>query len=132
MASAAVQLPGSPGSLLSEKPRVPISEKPHHVQTTLNFFKENEDGSPPAPAYTSKPETYDRPAAPLAATIHDVSGHELDYKLDSHGFQLYYHESQEKDFLDEEKIKREYYPETEQLLKDAYAIPTPQNLFTQN
>ncbi|EKV05114.1 high-affinity methionine permease [Penicillium digitatum] len=119
MASAAVQLPGSPGSLLSEKPRVPISEKPHHVQTTLNFFKENEDGSPPAPAYTSKPETYDRPAAPLAATIHDVSGHELDYKLDSHGFQLYYHESQEKDFLDEEKIKREYYPETEQLLKDA-------------
>ncbi|KAJ6124720.1 hypothetical protein N7471_012037 [Penicillium samsonianum] len=119
MASAAVQLPGSHGPLLSEKPGAPISEKPHHVQTTLNFFKENEDGSPPTPTYTSKPETYDRPVAPLATTVHDISGHELDYKLDSHGFQLYYHESQEKDFLDEEKIKSEYYPETEQLLKDA-------------
>lgn len=129
MASAVVQLPGSHGPLLLEKPGAPISEKPHHVQTTLNFFKENEDGSPPTPTYTSKPETYDRPVAPLATTVHDISGHELDYKLDSHGFQLYYHESQEKDFLDEEKIKSEYYPETEQLLKDAYAIPKPQNPF---
>jgi hypothetical protein len=125
MASAAVQLPASHGYLLSEKPGVPVSEKPHHVQTTLNFFKENEDGSPPAPTYTSRPETYDRPAVSLAATIHDISGHELDYKLDTHGFQLYYHESQEKDFLDDEKIKREYYAETEQLLKDAYATPKP-------
>ncbi|KAJ5617365.1 hypothetical protein N7537_002479 [Penicillium hordei] len=119
MASAAVQLPASQGPLISEKPGVPVSEKPHHVRTTLNFFKENEDGSPPEPTYTSKPETYDRPAAPLETTVHDISGHELDYKLDSHGFQLYYHESQEKDFLDDEKIKAEYYPETEQLLKDA-------------
>ncbi|CAI7638403.1 unnamed protein product [Penicillium glandicola] len=119
MASAAVQLPGSHGSLLAEKPVVPVSEKPHHVQTTLNFYKENEDGSPPAPSYVGKPETYDRPVAPLQTTVHDISGHELDYTLDSHGFQLYYHESQEKDFLDDEKIKQEYYPETEQLLKDA-------------
>ncbi|KAJ5508982.1 hypothetical protein N7527_011125 [Penicillium freii] len=119
MASAAVQLPASHGPLLSEKPGVPVSEKPHHVQTTLNFFKENEDGSPPEPTYTSKPETYDRPTAPLETIVHDISGHELDYKLDSHGFQFYYHESQEKGFLDDEKIKAEYYPETEQLLKDA-------------
>ncbi|KAJ5170774.1 uncharacterized protein N7500_003557 [Penicillium coprophilum] len=119
MASAAVQLPNSQGPLLSEKPGVSVSEKPHHVQTTLNFFKENEDGSPPAPAYIGRPETYEQPLYPLPATIHDISGHELDYKLDSHGFQLYYHESQEKDFLDDEKIKTAYYAETEQLLKDA-------------
>ncbi|KAJ5824539.1 hypothetical protein N7447_006879 [Penicillium robsamsonii] len=119
MASAAVQLPSSHGSLTSEKPGVSVSEKPHHVQTILNYFKENEDGSPPAPSYVGRPETYDRPVYPLAATIHDISGHELDYKLDSHGFQLYYHESQEKDFLDDEKIKTAYYAETEQLLKDA-------------
>lgn len=41
------------------------------------------------------------------------------YTLDSHGFQIYTHESKEKDFLDDDKIKAEYYPETEQLLKDA-------------
>jgi hypothetical protein len=132
MASAAIQLPGAHGSFLSEKPGVPVSEKPHHVQTTLNYFKENEDGSPPEPSYVGRPETYDRPVYPQSATIHDISGHELDYKLDSHGFQLYYHESQEKDFLDDEKIKTVYYAETEQLLKDAYEIPNSHNFFKQN
>jgi hypothetical protein len=121
MASAAVQLPGSQGSLLAEKPPVPVAEKPHHVQTTLNFLKEKEDGSPPDPNIVGQPESYDRPVTSIPATIHDISGHELDYTLDSHGFQLYYHESKEKDFLDDDQIKREYYPETEQLLKDAYA-----------
>ncbi|KAJ5143226.1 uncharacterized protein N7515_002013 [Penicillium bovifimosum] len=118
MTSAAVQLPGQ-GSLLAEKPQVPVSEKPHHVQTTLNFLKENEDGSPPNPTIIGKPETYNQPVTTIPATVHDISGHELDYTLDGNGFQLYYHVSQEKDFLDDEKIKKEYYAETEQLLKDA-------------
>ncbi|KAJ5628503.1 hypothetical protein N7490_010731 [Penicillium lividum] len=118
MASAAVERLGH-NSLLADRPPVPVSDKPHHVQTTLNYFKENEDGSPPFPTYVNKPETYERESVPLPTTIHDVSGHELDYSLDGQGFQFYYHESKEKTFLDDEKIKREYYPETEQLLKDA-------------
>ncbi|KAJ5523640.1 hypothetical protein N7513_004658 [Penicillium frequentans] len=119
MTSAAVQISVGHGSLLADKPTVPLFEKPHHVQTTLNFFKENEDESPPLPTYVSKPETYERDAVALPTLIHDVSGHELDYTLDGQGFQFYYHKSREKDFLDDEQIKREYYPETEQLLKDA-------------
>lgn len=51
--------------------------------------------------------------------VKDISGEENNYTLDSHGFQIYRHESQEKKFEDDEKIKAEYYPETEQLLKDA-------------
>ena len=51
--------------------------------------------------------------------VKDISGEEHKYTLDSHGFQIYKHESNEKTFLDDEKIKAEYYPETEQLLKDA-------------
>ncbi|OCK73018.1 hypothetical protein K432DRAFT_438422 [Lepidopterella palustris CBS 459.81] len=66
-----------------------------------------------------KPETFERPFQPLNVTITDVSGNESKYTLDSHGFQIYRHASKEKDFLDDEKIKAEYYPETEQLLKDA-------------
>jgi hypothetical protein len=50
--------------------------------------------------------------------IHDIAGDEDKYTIDSHGFQLVKHESKEKDFLDDEKIKAEYYPEIEQLLKD--------------
>ncbi len=52
-------------------------------------------------------------------TVHDIAGEEDKYGLDSHGFQIYRHVSNEKDFVDEDKIKAEYYPEVEQLLKDA-------------
>lgn len=69
--------------------------------------------------FNSRPETYERPAAPLEVVVTDISGNEGKYTLDSHGFQIYHHESKEKDFLDDEKVKTEYYPETEQLLKDA-------------
>lgn len=125
MASAAVQPSTGHGPALAQKPSIPISDKPHHVQTTLNFLKENEDGSPPDPNYVDKPESYDKPVTTIPVTVHDVSGRELDYTLDGHGFQFYYHESAEKEFLDDEKIQREYYAETEQLLKDAYVISTP-------
>ena len=54
----------------------------------------------------------------LPVTIHDVSGDEDKYTLDTYGFQFVKHESKEKDFYDVEKIKTEYYPETEQLVKD--------------
>lgn len=67
----------------------------------------------------SKPETYERPAQPQESVVKDIAGREKEYTLDSHGFQIYTHKSQEVDFLDDDKIKREYYPETDQLLKDA-------------
>jgi hypothetical protein len=59
-----------------------------------------------------------RPHVAQSVTVHDIAGDEDKYSLDSHGFQFVKHESKEKDFLEEEKIKAEYYPETEQLLKD--------------
>jgi len=67
----------------------------------------------------SKPNTFERPHASNSVVIHDIAGDEDKYTLDSHGFQFVKHESKEKDFLDDEKIKAEYYPETEQLLKDS-------------
>jgi hypothetical protein len=50
--------------------------------------------------------------------VKDISGDEDKYTLDSHGFQIVRHESAEKTFLDDDEIKRSYYAETEQLLKD--------------
>ncbi|KAL5334153.1 amino acid permease-domain-containing protein [Aspergillus crustosus] len=94
--------------------------KPHDVQTTLNFFKDHEDGSPPSPNIVGDAQAYrTQPIETIPVTVHDVSGKELDYTLDGNGFQYYYHASAEKDFIDDEQIKRVYYPETEQLLKDA-------------
>lgn len=54
----------------------------------------------------------------MPVVIRDISGEEDKYDLDTYGFQFVKHESKEKDFLDAEKIKTEYYAETEQLVKD--------------
>jgi len=119
MATAAVQLPTdilSTPKVYSENDQ---ALKKHDVNTTLYYYKDPGDGSPPAPTYVGRPETYTRPAEPLDTTVHDISGNENKYTLDSHGFQIYKHSSVEKDFVDEEAIKNEYYPEVEQLLKDA-------------
>ncbi|KAL7799255.1 hypothetical protein V8C37DRAFT_367186 [Trichoderma ceciliae] len=91
----------------------------HDVDTILNYFKDNEDGSPPAPSYANKPETFqNRPIASHKVTIRDVAGEEDKYTLDKSGFQIHRHTSTEKDFADDEQIKASYYAETEQLLKD--------------
>jgi len=60
-----------------------------------------------------------RPTVSVDVDVTDISGHESQYTLDSHGFQIVQHESREKRFLDDDEIKSTYYPETEQLLKDA-------------
>jgi hypothetical protein len=117
MATAAVQqAPDIPTAYQVEP--LKRSER-HDVHTWLNYYKDPGDGSAPPPSYVGKPETYERPAQPLEVTVTDISGNVGDYNLDNHGFQIYNHESKEKDFRDEEKIRREYYPEVEQLLKDA-------------
>jgi len=92
---------------------------PRDVTTKLNYFKDNEDGSPPAPSYVGKPETYERPTSPRTVTIHDIRGSEDKYTLDTTGFQVVKHKSAEKDFIDEDEIKSLYYPEVESILKEA-------------
>jgi len=92
---------------------------PRDVATTLNYFLPNADGSPPKPAYVGRPETYVRPTDPHPATIHDIRGSESQYSLDTTGFQIFRHESREKDFVDDAHIKEVYYPEIEDILKKA-------------
>lgn len=120
MASAAVQRPG--GHSTSFEPLTvnfePSSTK-HNVQTRLNYYKDPGDGSEPAPNYVGRPETYERPHESLDVTVNDIRGEVDKYTLEKNGFQIYPHVSAEKDFLDDDKIRAEYYPETEQLLKDA-------------
>lgn len=48
-----------------------------------------------------------------------MTGKEDMYSLDRHGFQLVRHESQEKEFVDEIRLKGAYYVEMEQLYKQA-------------
>ncbi|KAB5569950.1 hypothetical protein GE09DRAFT_1186049 [Coniochaeta sp. 2T2.1] len=119
MATAAVQhAPAAgPGTFVEPRAVEATQQTKHDVATTLNYYKDT--GAAPAPTYAGKPETYDRPTEPLDVVVKDITGEESKYTLDSHGFQIYHHESKEKDFLDDDKIKAEYYPEIDQLLKDA-------------
>jgi hypothetical protein len=91
--------------------------QPRDVTTIFNYFKDNEDGSPPHPSYVGRPETYYRPTVPLQATVRDIRGSEDKYTLDTTGFQIVKHSSEEKDFADDEHIKSVYYPEIEDILK---------------
>jgi hypothetical protein len=124
MAQAAVQQPG--GHSTSFEPLTTqlkgssnTQQEKHHVRTSLNYYKDPGDGSAPKPSYVGKPETYERPAEPLDVTITDIRGEEKNYNLDKNGFEIYRHTSIEKDFVDDDQIKAQYYPEVEQLLKDA-------------
>jgi len=123
MATAAVQQPQSTPSfshqIINTASSATPTSKPQDVDTVLHYYKPNADGSPPHPTYTDRPETYERPTEVHPATVRDVRGKESDYTLDKNGFQFYKHTSEEKDFKDDDEIKKLYYPETEQLLKDA-------------
>lgn len=127
MATVTVQQPIETNDMTSvyDKPLYVVGDKTqqkpekHNVQTTLNFFKPNEDGSPPEPAYVNKPQTYDRPRDTRNVTIQDVTGDEAHYSLDSHGFQFVAHVSKERDFVDDDQIKDQYYKEVDQILKNA-------------
>lgn len=66
-----------------------------------------------------KPDNVERPFVAKDVVVTDITGREEEFRLDNHGFQVYKHTSKEKEFVDDGKIKGEYYPEVEQLLKDA-------------
>ena len=94
--------------------------KPHHVLAGFHYYLDPNDGSLPAPGYVDRPESFtEKPIDTRNLLVHDIRGEEQNYTLDQNGFQIYRNVSREKDFLDDEKIKAEYYPEVEQLLKEA-------------
>lgn len=132
MASVAVQHQG--GHATSFEPLQATKQEQHQklekhdVETVLNYYLDT--GAPPAPSYVDKPESYDRPAQPTRVTVRDIRGEEDQYNLDNKGFQIYPHASKEKDFVDDDKIKNDYWPETEELLKSAYV--TTISLTSQN
>jgi hypothetical protein len=126
--ASVTQTPGVAPHLLSqvgnqvvvdERSQTSQTYKPRDIVTTFNYYKDPEDGSPPAPNYADRPSSYERVPLSQQLTVHDIRGSEDQYTLDTTGFQIYKHESVEKDFLDDDHIKAVYYPETEELLKKA-------------
>lgn len=109
--------PNSTQAALSKTPPQEKS-KPNDIVAEFNYYKDPGDGSPPAPAIIGKPETYDRPEEHVRMVVHDVRGEEDKLSLDATGFQICKHVSAEKDFRDEDQVKRVYYPEIEAMIKE--------------
>lgn len=96
-----------------------VLQSPHNVQTTLNYYAAL-DEQPPF-SYTYEPPNGGPRSnvgqEPHPAEILDVRGKEDEVSMDKNGFKFVKHVSKEKEFVDEEKIKNEYYKEVEELLK---------------
>ena len=95
------------------------SVKPAAQDVSAEFFyhKDPEDGGAPHPTYVGKPEIYERRNVTRIMVVHDIRGEEEHYTLDGNSFQIWKRDSEEKDFVDEEQIKRVYYPGVKSILK---------------
>ncbi|KAI1335813.1 hypothetical protein F5Y15DRAFT_419494 [Xylariaceae sp. FL0016] len=95
--------------------------KRRDVATSINYYRDPGDGSPPLPIRISdKTVKNERPTIAQETRIHDITGEEDQYTLDVHGFQLARRATalQPSSFHDAARVERDYYPETEQLLRD--------------
>jgi len=123
----------TPAHNLSQSARVEAAYQPEvhdstfiprgDVVVTLNYFKPPEDGATPFNYVEAPPEGQPRRNFEDFETqvrVHDIRGHESEYNLDKDSFAIVSNlpESAEKDFIDDESIKRNYYPEVEKLILD--------------
>ncbi|KAG8627910.1 hypothetical protein KVT40_003783 [Elsinoe batatas] len=86
------------------------------VHTTINYYKDPGDGTEHAPSLAGKRSTFNQPQIEFPTVIHDISHTRADFTLDRHGFQLLDHRTTMTSFMDDEMIKKVYYPEIEDLL----------------
>jgi hypothetical protein len=90
---------------------------------SLNYFLPPADGAAPFNFVESPPAGQPQRnygAANFDVQIKDIRGHEEEYTLDKDAFKVVSNvpESAEKDFVDDESIKKNYYPEVERLILD--------------
>ncbi|RDW68370.1 hypothetical protein BP5796_09027 [Coleophoma crateriformis] len=132
MATAA-PIQSTPAHNLSPSARAESSHQFHAIQAdstliprgdttvTLNYFRPPEDGSAPFNYVEAPPRG--QPARnfgdfDIQVPIKDIRGDESSYTLDKDAFAVIgsVAPSAEKDFVDDESIKQNYYPEVEKLL----------------
>ena len=91
-----------------------------HVEATLNYLADGAE-RPVSYAYTPPPGTppTTRRNAPHTVIVRNARPILSQLSLDQHGFVLAHQNSKVKDFYDEQEVRMVYYPEVEQLLKEA-------------
>ncbi|TVY81053.1 Aspirochlorine biosynthesis protein N, partial [Lachnellula suecica] len=105
--------------LQSSSPFIPRGD----TTVTLNYFQPPKDGSVPFNYVEDPPEGQPQRNFgdfDIKVPIKDIRNHESEYTLDKDAFQVVSNvpESAERDFQDDESIKKKYYPEVEKLILD--------------
>jgi len=90
---------------------------------TLNYFRPPEDGSVPFNYVEPQPEGQPQRNFgdfDVKVPMHDIRGSESEYTLDKDAFQVVPNvpDSAEREFVEDESIKKNYFPEVEKLLLD--------------
>lgn len=90
--------------------------------TTLYYYLEVKDGgiiqTYPGTAFEKR-----RKHVPFDTKVRDLRLIKDEFTLDKNGFQLVKFAPTEKEFLDEEEVKKSYYPECQALIKKLYDFP---------
>ncbi|KAK5111848.1 hypothetical protein LTR85_011746 [Meristemomyces frigidus] len=87
------------------------------VNTTLNFYLDPSKGGHTS-YHIGVADYYRRKFDPHPVRIQDIRGREHEFDLETHGLQHHKHISAEKDFDDDERVRRVVYPETAELIKN--------------
>jgi hypothetical protein len=131
MATAAPLQPTAAHNL-SPSARAEAAQEPHVDSTfiprgdtvaVLNYFSPPEDGSVPFHFVEPQPEGQPQNnygTSSVQAPIRDIRGRESEYTLDKDAFLVVSNvpESAERDFIDDDSVKKNYYPEVEKLILD--------------
>lgn len=104
------------------------------VTVPLNYFRPPEDGSAPFNYVEDPPQGQPKRNFgdfDVELRIHDIRGKESEYNLDKDAFSVVsgLPESAEKHFVDDDSIKKNYYPEVEKLILDHVSGSTKVFLF---
>ncbi|KAF5363159.1 hypothetical protein D9758_008342 [Tetrapyrgos nigripes] len=91
--------------------------QPSFVSATLNFFAPPSDGSRPSVDISLPVPKPNYKNEPHVVEIENLRGNESSVSLDTAGFQFYNEAAKHKSFKNDEEIKREYYPESIELIK---------------
>ncbi|KAF5342838.1 hypothetical protein D9758_013370 [Tetrapyrgos nigripes] len=91
--------------------------QPSFVSAALNFFAPPLDGSRPFVDFTGPVPKPNHPRETHVVQIENLRGNEASVSLDTAGFQFYSEPAKHKSFKNDEEIKREYYPESTELIK---------------
>ncbi|KAK5687515.1 hypothetical protein LTS10_001653 [Elasticomyces elasticus] len=87
------------------------------VSTTINYYLDASHGGGDTVMRPGTVYNQLRRHDGHVVQVHDIRGHESQFNLDTHGFQLVQHRSVEDGFEDQERVKEEVYVEITELLK---------------